>query len=139
MRDGGAAAEATVGTEIPPVTKTVAFELMRVFSGYPEERSVHTNRQFAVDHGLPDAIVQGMQTYAYLLEMLVGFFGRGWFESGHVAVNFLNLVLAGDTLVARGTVVARDEVEGRTELRLDVWVENQRGVKACAGTARALL
>jgi acyl dehydratase len=112
---------------------------MKVFSGFPELNCVHTNRAFAIGKGLPDAVTQGMQTYAYLLEMLVTHFGRDWHSSGRVAVNFVKMVLPADTVTARGTVIATEAVNDRTRLRLEVWVENQHRVKVVVGEASVVV
>ncbi len=129
----------TVGDQVPPVTREISFELMKVFSGFPEQNCVHTNREFAVAKGLPDAVVQGMQTYAYVLEMLVSSFGVDWHRSGRLAVSLLNVVLPGDTVTARGTVVGQEPIAGGTRLALEVWVENQHSVKVLAGEASVTL
>ena len=128
-----------IGDTVPPVTKEISFELMKIFSGFPEQNCVHTNRDFAIDKGLPDAVTQGMQTYAYLLEMLVTRFGRDWHRSGRLAVNFIKMVLPGDTVTARGTVIEKEALGDRTRLRLEVWVENQRQLKVLAGEASVVV
>jgi len=124
---------------IPAVTRLISFDLMKVFSGFPEQNCVHTNREFAIEKGLPDAVTQGMQTYAYLLEMLVTHFGNDWHASGRVAVSFIKMVLPGDTVTARGTVVEREPLGDRTRLRLEVWVENQHQAKVIAGEASVVI
>lgn len=121
------------------VSKEISFEKMLVFSGYPETNSVHTNRSLARSLGLPDAIGQGLQTYAYMCEWLVKYFGINWFNGGRLAVSFLSVVVPGDTVHVRASHVEAHEVENGTLLELDVWCENQRGEKVAAGTATAVM
>lgn len=119
------------------VVKTVDFDKMRVFSGHPETHSVHTNRRFARDRGLPDAVAQGLQTYAYMCEWLVTFFGQRWFTGGHLAVSFLSIVLPGDVITTRAALVPGDRTTDPNLVTLEIWCEKELGVKVAAGIASA--
>jgi acyl dehydratase len=121
------------------LTKEVSFGRMLVFSGYPETNSVHTSREFAVSLGLPNAVAQGLQTYAYMCEWLVGFFGPDWFQGGRLAVSFLAIVLPGDNVTVRAELAGVEDVEEGTRVTLDIWCENHRGEKVAAGTATAIV
>jgi acyl dehydratase len=117
------------------VSKEISFDKMLVFSGFPETNSVHTSREFAVGKGLPNAVAQGLQTYAYMCEWLVEAFGRDWFTGGRLAVSFLGLVLPGDRVTVRAEPVEAEAVGEGTRLTLSIWCENHRGEKVAAGTA----
>ena len=122
------------------LNKEIRFDQMLVFSGYPETNSVHTSREFAVDKGLSNAVAQGLQTYAYMCEWLVEFFGPDWFQGGQLAVSFLGLVMPGDRVTVKGELTGREDVEGGgTRVTLSIWCENHRGEKVAAGTATAVV
>jgi acyl dehydratase len=121
------------------LAKEVTFDRMLVFSGYPETNSVHTSREAAVERGLPNAIAQGLQSYAYMCEWLVLFFGPGWFDGGRLAVSFLSIVLPGDEVKVKAELKDSEDVEDGVRMTLDVWCENHRGQKVAAGTATAVL
>ncbi len=121
------------------LTKEISFDKMLVFSGYPETNSVHTSREFAVGKGLPNAVGQGLQTYAYMCEWLVGFFGSDWFQGGRLAVSFLGLVFPGDLVSVKAELVESEPVEDGTRITLSIWCENHRAEKVAAGTATAVV
>src|SRR5262245_44212577 len=115
------------------LSKEVSFDKMLVFSGYPETNSVHTSREFAVDKGLPNAIAQGLQTYAYMCEWLVEYFGSNWFQGGRLAVSFLGLVVPGDRITVRAEMTESEATADGTRVSLAIWCENHRGEKVAAG------
>jgi len=121
------------------VEKEISFDRMLVFSGYPETNSVHTNRDFAVAAGLPNAVAQGLQTYAYMCEWLVDYFGKDWFQGGRLAVSFLAIVLPGDRVAVKAELAETEEVADGTALTLNIWCENHRHEKVAAGTATAVV
>jgi acyl dehydratase len=110
-----------------------------VFSGYPETNSVHTNRELAQSLGLSDAIGQGLQTYAYMCEWLVKYFGMDWFQGGRLAVSFLSVVVPDDTVRVKATLAQTETLPEGARVTLDIWCENQNGQKVAAGTASALV
>jgi acyl dehydratase len=118
--------------------KEVSFEKMLVFSGFPETNSVHTNRELARTLGLPDAIGQGLQTYAYMCEWLVSYFGIEWFKGGRLAVSFLSVVIPGDTVIVEASLTESESTSDGIRITLDIWCENQVGQKIAAGTAIAI-
>jgi acyl dehydratase len=120
------------------VEKEILFDRMLVFSGFPETNSVHTSRPAAVERGLPNAIAQGLQMYAYMLEWLTGYFGDDWYDGGRLAVSFIGLVVPGDHLTVRATLKDTEPVEGGVRATLEVWCENHRGQTVAAGTASAV-
>ena len=121
------------------LSKEVTFDQMLVFSGYPETNSVHTSREFATSLGLPNAVAQGLQTYAYMCEWLVSFFGADWFRGGRLAVSFLSIVLPGDGVAVRASLAGTKETDDGTRVTLDIWCENHRREKVAAGSATAVV
>lgn len=121
------------------IRKEVTFDKMLVFSGFPETNSVHTNREFAVSLGLPDAVAQGLHTYAFMLEWLVRYFGEDWFQGGKLGVSFLSVVVPGDVVTVKSEITSTDATPEGTQVALDIWCENERGQKVAAGTASALV
>ena len=120
------------------ISKEITFDQMRVFSGYPERNSVHTDRDFAVAAGLPNAVAQGLQTYAYMCEWMVTYFGEHWFRGGRLAVSFLSIVLPGDKVRVKARQVSEEATEEGTRVTLEIWCENHRSEKVAVGQASAL-
>src|SRR5579863_707448 len=119
--------------------KTIDFDKMLVFSGYPETNSIHTNREIARSLGLPDAIAQGLHTYAFMCEWLIKYFGIDWFNGGELDVNFLSVVVPGDVVFVKAALVEAERREEGTSLRLAIWVETTDGTKVVAGHATAAI
>lgn len=89
--------------------------------------------------GLGDVEVnQGGATMAYLLDMLARWTGSQA-NLRSIRCRFRANVVAGDSVVARGTVTAvtaDDHSPSDVIVECDVWVEREDGVRAVTGTAR---
>jgi acyl dehydratase len=132
-----AASSAEVGAILPCLSKTVSFEQMTVFSFGP--RSIHTDRDAAVESGLQGPIAQGLMSTSYLTEMLVNFFGAHFFKSGWTSHAFIKPVSAGDTITIHGNIQdTRAEPDG-TRVLLEVWCRNKMGDLTTVGSASALV
>lgn len=123
-----------VGTALPAVTKTITQRKIDVYSGV-HPGSLHSDPEFARQKGLKDTIAQGMMTVAYLTEILIRFFGKGYMEGGKLSVKFIHPVYPGDTITAKGMVTGKQPDSGGIRCEVEVWCENQEGVKVTVGTA----
>ena len=85
--------------------------------------------------GLERPIASGQMSYSYIHELLCREFGIDFRQGGDLSVTFLKPVYAGDTVTANGIVEDRKNVDGRTTLSLNVWLENQDGNKTSTGKA----
>jgi acyl dehydratase len=124
-----------VGRSIELPARTASRTWIRVFGGYPLKRNIHTDEEFAIERGLPTVVMEGMQTYAYVCQLLVERFGPDWFLGGKLSIAFTKLVLPGDELTVRAVITGRETVDSQSRVLLDVWCENQRGEKVVVGTA----
>jgi acyl dehydratase len=125
-----------IGATLPVLTKNVTFEQMTVFSF--GTRSIHTDRDSALEGGLEGPIAQGLMSTCYLSEMLVNFFGAEWFESGWTSHAFIKPVSVGDTITVHGRVQEKRADANGTRLLLDLWCTNQKGDMTTVGRASAL-
>jgi acyl dehydratase len=126
-----------IGAVLPALSKNMTFEQMTIFSF--GTRSIHTDRDAAVESGLEGPIAQGLMSTCYLSEMLVNFFGAEWFESGWTSHAFIKPVSAGDTITVHGKIQERRDEAAGTRVVLEVWCRNQVGDLTTVGTASALL
>jgi hypothetical protein len=123
-----------VGTELDTVVKATSLDKSRIHQGWPAVRNRHTDYDAAQASGLREPNMMGGQTSEYLGELFLRFFGEGYL-GGSLSINYLGFVTPGELVRAKGVVIGR-EVEGeRVKLLLDVWVENEHGVKVLAGKA----
>jgi acyl dehydratase len=126
-----------IGAMLPVLTKHVTFEQMTVFSF--STRSIHIDRDSALENGLESPIAQGLMSTCYLSEMLVNFVGAEWFESGWTSHAFIKSVSAGDTITVHGRVQEKRADANGTRLLLDLWSSNQKGDMTTVGRASALV
>ena len=131
------------GSSLEPRIHEITREKINTYSRYvfhgKDTKNIHTDDEAARKAGMPRALAQGRYPVGYLSEYLLAFFERGWIQGGKLDVSMVKPIFPGDTITIRGVV--RDTVpEGKfTRIMLDVWLENQNGEKATAGTASGLV
>jgi acyl dehydratase len=129
-----------VGNEISGKYKEITLDRMCKFSGHLDGgKNIHTDGKMAKMAGLPAPIAQGMMSYAYILEMILNAFGDRWLSGGELEVSFLQYVLPGDTLIAKGVIRSKEASDSGAKIVLEVWCENQRKEKVVAGTATGIV
>ena len=126
-----------VGEELPPLTKTIVQRQIDCFSGV-RPHSIHTDPEWARQKGFRAPLVQAMMSTAYVSQMMMQFAGTGFVKGGSMSVSFIKPVYAGDTLTVRGRVKSREPQGKSARVTVEVWCENQDGVKTMVGTASAI-
>jgi acyl dehydratase len=132
-----------LGSGIEPRVHEITQAKINVYSRYvfhgKDTKNIHTDDEVARKAGMPRALAQGRYPVGYLSEYLLDLFERGWIQEGKLDVSFVKPIFPGDTITVRGVV--RNKVpEGRfIRITLDIWLENQNGEKATAGTASGLV
>lgn len=126
-----------VGHVLTARNKPISQRQIDCYSGV-RPRSIHTDPEWARAKGFPAPLAQGMMSTGYVSQMMVDFLGEGFVEGGKMSVKFIKPVIVGDTLTLHGVV--RDLVpEGAdTRVVVEVWCENQDGVKTMVGEASGL-
>ena len=130
-------AEAQVGEELPTLTKPIAQRQIDCYSGV-RPNSIHTDAEWARKKGFRAPLAQAMMSTAYVSQLMVQFCGEGLVKGGKMSVAFIKPVVVGDTLTVHGTVKSREDEGDRTRVTVEVWCENQDGVKTMVGTASGL-
>ena len=126
-----------VGEELPPLRKTIAQRQIDCFSGV-RPHSIHTDEEWARKKGFKAPLAQAMMSTGYVSQLMMQYAGAGFVKGGKMSVSFIKPVYVGDTLTVRGRVKSR-EPEGRgTRVTVEVWCENQDGVKTMVGTASGI-
>jgi acyl dehydratase len=123
-------------TVFPAFEKHITLEKMQAFMGHVKD-SIHSNPEMAKSWGVGGAIVQGGHLVAFLNELMLRTFGRGYAEGGEISVTFIKAVRPGDTVTPKAEARETAMVEGRPQVECEVWLENQDAEKVCVGTARA--
>jgi acyl dehydratase len=99
--------------------------------------NIHTDDEFARQQGLPAVIADGMIMTNWCSEMMVARFGMDYLSRGELRTKFIKPVFLNETVsvFARVTSVEPTASGGRTYV-LDVWCENDKGIKVTDGHAR---
>ena len=120
------------GEEIPTLTKTASMPIN------PNSNNViHTDD--AKKFGMRGALVAGSILLSYILEMLYNYFGKNWLSYGKISVSFIGGgAINGDIVTAHGLVKSVEREGTDTRLYLDIWMENQMGVKIVTGNANCI-
>ena len=126
-----------IGEELPPLTKTIGQRQIDCFSGV-RPRSIHTDPEWARRKGFRAPLAQAMMSTAYVSQLMMHFAGTGFVKGGRMSVSFIKPVLVGDTLTVRGRVKSREPEGDDVRVTVEVWCENQDGVKTMVGTASGI-
>lgn len=121
------------GAELASVALALTPERIAAFSALANDRNAtHYDDVAARAQGFAGALVHGAITISVALRTLTLNGTRPFRENDELAVSFLAPVSPGDTLTGRARVIDVTP----THARVDVWCENQHGVKVLAGKAR---
>ncbi len=94
--------------------------------------NIHTDLEAARAAGFRAPIAGGEQTYALMANFILDSFGIGFLRGGRLEAALVKPVFYGDLLTMHARIVEADD----TQLRLEVWIANQRGERVLIGTAR---
>jgi len=132
-----------IGLEIEFRSYEITQEKINVYSRYvfhgKDTKNIHTDDETAKRAGLPRALAQGRYPIGYISEVMLEFFGEGWIRGGKMDVALVKGIFPGDTITVKGKITEKIQEGDATRLILDVWLENQAGEKATAGTASGIV
>jgi 3-hydroxybutyryl-CoA dehydratase len=102
--------------------------------------NIHTSDDFAQQHGLPAAILDGMSSTNWCQTMLIRYFGIDYVERGELRTKFIKPIYLDVPVRPRGKVLSVEgHASGGTEYKIDVWVEDDKGTKLVDGYARVVV
>jgi acyl dehydratase len=135
-----ASKDTEIGFELESITNKITLDKTRIYQQWPMPGSkhLHTDYMAAQKFGLRKPIVQGNQVSGHILEMLIKFFGEGFF-GGDFSVTCIKIIEVDDEIITKGVVREKVTEGDFIRLKLDVWCENQHGEKVIVGTASGLV
>jgi acyl dehydratase len=126
-----------VGEELPVLAKAISQRRIDCYSGV-RPHSIHTDPEWARRKGFKAPLAQALMSTAYVSQMMVQFLGAGFVKGGEISVAFIKPVFAGDTLTVHGRIKSRETEGMNTRVTVEVWCENEQGVKTMVGSASGL-
>ncbi len=126
------------GYEISGKKIDITIQKMMLFSGKSLNsdqmlRNIHTDREVAIRSGLGRPVASGLMYEAYLVQLMVDFFGEKWFENGKMDIVIIDAAGDGDILTAKSVVTGGDFFNSRDEIMMYLWCENQYGSSIVVG------
>jgi 3-hydroxybutyryl-CoA dehydratase len=99
--------------------------------------NIHTDEDYARSEGLPAIIADGMISTNWCSEMMIEHFGLDYIERGELRTRFIKPTFLGVTVSVRGRVSAAEpQPNGAVVYKLDVWCEDETGLKLTVGDAK---
>jgi acyl dehydratase len=124
-----------VGEEIPPFVRETSFANWNRYAAINDEFvPIHMDDDAGRAAGYATAFGMGNLQWSYLHNVVREWMGdEGRIE--RLSCQFRGPNLKGQTVIGRGRVTAVRPGQGRTEVDLEVWTENQEGQPLAPGTA----
>jgi 3-hydroxybutyryl-CoA dehydratase len=119
---------------LPSLEKEISQRRIDAYS-VVRPKSIHTDESWARQKGFRAPLAQAMMSTAYVSEMMTRFLGAGFVKGGKMSMVFIKPVYAGDRLTVHGVIKERRQEGDATRVVVEVWCENQDGVKTAVGTA----
>ena len=120
-----ASADVNVGTELPPLTRTVTQEQVKAYAeAAGDPNPIHTDPELARAFGFPAPIAHGMLNLAILTEAVASWAG-GYDRVASISVRFSKPLIVGDTITCTGRVTDVDTAAQVASL--DVEAVSERG------------
>jgi hypothetical protein len=141
-----AAGGLVVGEMIGPIRRRLTPETMEEFERCseliverPRRESIHVNPDLARQAGQSAPVASGMHSVAHLGHLLRDALGESWTLGGHIAVNHVKPLHAGDELSAQARMAGVLEGTAGPRLAFEVWCEDDLGNRTTVGTADVAL
>jgi 3-hydroxybutyryl-CoA dehydratase len=97
--------------------------------------NIHTDEEYARAEGFPGVNADGMILTNWCSSMLVEHFGLDYLERGELRTKFIKPVYLRTVVHVRGRVLSVTPTAGGSRYTLDVWCEDDNGVKVVDGHA----
>ena len=131
-----------MGSTLPTIVKTVTQTQLGEYAAASKDHNpLHLDPEFAASTQFGGVIAHGMLTLAFVSQMMLEAFGRGWLESGALKVRFRGAAYVGDKVETWGEITKREVSSSHTLITCAV------GLRRCndgqelisgAATVRAL-
>lgn len=99
--------------------------------------TIHDDDEYALSQGLPGIIADGMVSTNWLLDLLLKQFGLDILKQGRFSTKYIAPVYENQTLISCAKVTGvQPAADGKTRYELDIWCEDDTGLKVTVGKAQ---
>jgi acyl dehydratase len=121
-----------VGYSLVGVKKKAAIQLMgsRLWGRFNPN---HWDPVYAAETGLKAPIQTGEMSSAYLAEMCVNYFGRGFFTNARVVCKYVASTCANEVITTHGVVREKMPKGNGFRFTVDIWTDNEAGERKTVG------
>jgi acyl dehydratase len=127
-RDG---TDLAMGDTLTERTFVITQEKMNRYSRFAldgrDTANIHTDQEKARLAGLPGPVAHGRHIASFFSEAMLAEFGEPWLRSGQLDVILTKLVLPGDALTLRSTVVGITQEASGQRVEVEMVLVNQKG------------
>ncbi|PCJ88471.1 MAG: hypothetical protein COA52_13305 [Hyphomicrobiales bacterium] len=133
----------TVGTELKGPIRAVTPERIEWYdSGMLSAASnklaqvgsnIHTDDEYAQSEGFPAVMADGMIMTNWCSTMLIENFGLDYLERGSLRTKFIKPIYLNTIVHVKAKVLSKETTDTGTSYKLDVWCEDQDGLKVVDG------
>jgi acyl dehydratase len=133
--------EITIGMEFDSAPHLIDNEKLVVFERVIWSRvaNVHSDPAVAKRVGMSKTIASGQNQLAFMHQLMEENFCKGWTQGGKISASWVHPVYVGDTIQAKARVISIEDIDGRKRVGMEIWCENQSGIKTGRGTSHAFL
>ncbi len=122
------------GAALQSLSKRLSHEQLTVFAG-SDWLNIHNSREVARTAGLKGCVASGLQSLAFVSELMARYCGSGWREGGCLDVAFTAPLFADEPVHAGARVLDVVREGARKKLLTEVWCVTQTGVRVLTGRA----
>lgn len=133
----------TVGTELKGPVRAVTAERIEWYdSGMLSAASnklaqvgsnIHTDDEYARAEGFPAVMADGMIMTNWCSTLLINEFGLDYLERGSLRTKFIKPIYLNTIVHVKAKVLSKEATDNGTTYKLDVWCEDEHGVKVVDG------
>jgi 3-hydroxybutyryl-CoA dehydratase len=126
---------AKAGDSLPVIEKEINQDrILRWARTSGDFNRLHVDPEYAKQTRFGGTIAHGPMSLAFLNELMMECFGRGWVSGGKLLdVRFIAPIRPGDKIRISGTVMQVQMTGGKWSVECDLAVEKQNGEKAVVG------
>ena len=128
-----------IDTELPALVKHPTPRQLIMWAGASGDLfEIHYDKEFALNQGFPDIVVQGDLTVAFLVQLITDWMGEmGTFKK--LSTSNRASIFPKEDLICKGIVRKKYIEDHEHYVDIEIWAENSKGEKCTLGKASVLL